>query len=262
MEDIIYEKRLKAGWIIINRPQKHNAFRSKTIDEMKMALGDAERDEDIGTVVITGAGGKAFCAGGDIEEMKNLDVEEGRRFLLNFVEFLLQIRRCSKPVIAAVDGYCLGGGNEINIACDLTIATDRAVFGQTGPYVGSAPVIGGTQFLPFIVGDKKAREIVFLCNRYSAREAQEMGLVNKVVPPEKLEEEVNNWVMRIWELSPQALRIAKRNFGFLTDMLYSSFLHAAEMLSLIYGTEEFKEGMSAFLEKRKPNFRKKSDKGS
>jgi 1,4-dihydroxy-2-naphthoyl-CoA synthase len=183
-----------------------------------------------------------------------LNRESGRVFLNKFLNFLLSIRKAPKPVIAAVDGYCLGGGNEINITCDLTIATKKSVFGQVGPMVGSVPVITGTQLLPRILGEKKARELVFLCYRYSAEEAERLGWVNKVVEDGTLDRAVDEWCKRILELSPQALRIAKLSFNFESDLLYPSFQHAVELLSSIYETEEFKEGMTAFLEKRKPDF--------
>jgi dihydroxynaphthoic acid synthetase len=253
-EDIIYEKKEGVGIITINRPDVLNAFRTKTIDEMTSALLDAAEDGRIGVIVIRGAGGKAFCVGGDIKEMRDLDRESGRIFLNKFLNFLLSIRKAPKPVIAAVDGYCLGGGNEINITCDLTIATKKSVFGQVGPMVGSVPVITGTQLLPRILGEKKARELVFLCYRYSAEEAERLGWVNKVVEDGTLDKAVDEWCKRILELSPQALRIAKLSFNFESDLLYPSFQHAVELLSSIYETEEFKEGMTAFLEKRKPDF--------
>jgi dihydroxynaphthoic acid synthetase len=253
-EDIIYEKKEGVGIITINRPDVLNAFRTKTIDEMTSALLDAAEDGRIGVIVIRGAGGKAFCVGGDIKEMRDLNRESGRVFLNKFLNFLLSIRKAPKPVIAAVDGYCLGGGNEINITCDLTIATKKSVFGQVGPMVGSVPVITGTQLLPRILGEKKARELVFLCYRYSAEEAERLGWVNKVVEDGTLDRAVDEWCKRILELSPQALRIAKLSFNFESDLLYPSFQHAVELLSSIYETEEFKEGMTAFLEKRKPDF--------
>jgi dihydroxynaphthoic acid synthetase len=253
-EDIIYEKKEGVGIITINRPDVLNAFRTKTIDEMTSALLDAAEDGRIGVIVIRGAGGKAFCVGGDIKEMRDLNRESGRIFLNKFLNFLLSIRKAPKPVIAAVDGYCLGGGNEINITCDLTIATKKSVFGQVGPMVGSVPVITGTQLLPRILGEKKARELVFLCYRYSAEEAERLGWVNKVVEDGTLDRAVDEWCKRILELSPQALRIAKLSFNFESDLLYPSFQHAVELLSSIYETEEFKEGMTAFLEKRKPDF--------
>ncbi len=255
-EDIIYEKRDHVATVIINRPHVLNAFRTKTIDEMTEAISDASEDRTIGVIVIKGAGGKAFCVGGDINEMRNLTRITGRIFLNKFLNLLLTIRRAPKPVIAGVDGYCLGGGNEINITCDLTIATKKSVFGQVGPMVGSVPVITGTQYLPRILGEKKARELVFLCYRYSAEEAERMGLVNKVVEDGKLDEAIDEWCKRIIELSPQALSIAKLSFNFESDQLLPSLLHAVEILSLLYETEELKEGMNAFIEKRKPDFNK------
>jgi dihydroxynaphthoic acid synthetase len=255
-EDITYEKQDGIAFITINRPNKLNAFRSKTIEELTGALKDAGEDRKIGVVVLKGAGGKAFCVGGDIEEMRNFDYWPGKKFLEKFFNFLLLIRMTPKPVICAVDGYCLGGGNEINIVCDLTIATENSVFGQVGPRVGSVPVLGGTQILPRILGEKKARELVFLCFQYSAKEALDMGLINKVVPKEEFEKEVKAWCERILELSPQALKVAKLSFNFEGDKLFPSYTHAIEILSQIYETEEFKEGMTAFLEKRKPNFSK------
>jgi dihydroxynaphthoic acid synthetase len=255
-EDIIYEKNDGIARITINRPKVLNAFRSKTLDELAEAFDDAEGDGAIGVVVITGAGDKAFCAGGDISEMGELNSSAGRVFLRKCLKTSTAIRNCSKPVIAMVRGYCLGGGHEIHLMCDLTIAAESAKFGQTGPTVGSVPVWGGTQMLPRVVGEKKAREIVFLCNRYTAEEAVEMGLVNKAVPDDKLEEETIAWCRRILEMSPQSISVAKVSLNFETDTMYASFVHGIEMLGLVYGGDEIKEGMTAFLEKRKPDFGK------
>jgi dihydroxynaphthoic acid synthetase len=255
-EDLIYEKNDGIARITINRPKVLNSFRSKTLDELAEAFDDADRDGTIGVVVITGAGDKAFCAGGDISEMGELNSSAGRIFLRKCLKASTAIRNCGKPVIAMVRGYCLGGGHEIHLMCDLTIAAESAKFGQTGPTVGSVPVWGGTQMLPRVVGEKKAREIVFLCNRYTAQEAVEMGLANKAVPDEKLEEETMAWCKRILEMSPQSISVAKVSLNFETDMMYGSFVHGIEMLRLVYDGDEIKEGMMAFLEKRKPNFGK------
>lgn len=255
-EDILYEKDNGVATLTINRPNELNCFRSKTIEELTQALLDASDDKSVGVIVITGAGDKAFCVGGDIREMKDLTPETGRTFINKFLNFLLLIKRAPKPVICAVKGYCLGGGNEINVTCDLTIATEDSKFGQVGPKVGSIPIIAGTQFLPRILGEKRAREIVFLCEQYTAKEAYEMGLVNKVVPKDRFDSELKAWCDRILELSPQALRIAKLSFNFEGDSLYPSFNHAVELICSAYSTEEFKEGMTAFLEKRKPDFGK------
>jgi dihydroxynaphthoic acid synthetase len=255
-EDILYEKKDKIARITINRPKVLNSFRSKTLDELATALEDASNDATVGVVVLTGAGEKAFCAGGDISEMGELNPAAGRVFLKKCIRVSTAIRNCSKPVIAMVRGYCLGGGHEIHLMCDITLAAKSAQFGQTGPTVGSVPIWGGTQMLPRIVGEKKAREIIFLCKRYSADEAEAMGLINKSIPDDKLEEETMVWCKRILEMSPQALDIAKVSLNFETDLMYASFIHGTQMLSLAYGLEEIKEGMNAFMEKRKPDFNK------
>ncbi len=252
--DILYEKSDGIAAITINRPQVLNAFRTQTILEMTEALEDASQDRSVGVIVITGAGERAFCVGGDITEMHDLTPESSRVFLRRFTDLLWRIRQAPVPVIAAVRGYCLGGGNEINVACDLTMAAESAIFGQVGPIVGSAPLFGGTQFLPGIVGEKRAREIIFLCQRYSAAEAERFGWCNKVVPGAQFEAELRAWTSRILELSPQALRVSKLSLNYASDWQSGSFNAAIEMLSAIYGTEEYHEGMTAFLEKRKPDF--------
>ncbi|HOO56291.1 MAG TPA: enoyl-CoA hydratase-related protein [bacterium] len=255
-EDIMFVKSSGVAKITINRPDTFNSFRTLTLQEMKEAVGDAAGDGEIGVIVITGAGGKAFCAGGDINEMRDLNPDDGRAFLKILLGLFMEIRSAPKPVITSIDGYCLGGGNEINLVCDMTIATERSVFGQVGPTVGSIPVLAGTQMLPRLVGDKKAKEIIFLCERYSARQAMEMGWINKVVNDGELEKETSAWCDRILAMSPQSLRIAKVSLNYESDHLYSSFMHGIEMLSGTYGSDELVEGMSAFLEKRKPDFGK------
>jgi 1,4-dihydroxy-2-naphthoyl-CoA synthase len=192
--------------------------------------------------------------GGDIQEMCDLTPETGRLFLRRFSDLLWRIREAPKPVIAAVQGYCLGGGNEINVACDMTLAAESSVFGQVGPTVGSAPIFGGSQFLPGIVGEKRAREIILLCQRYPAHEAERFGWCNKVVPDAEFEAQLRKWTDRILELSPQALRVSKLSLNYASDWQYGSFNNAIEMLTAMYGTDEFREGMSAFLEKRNPEF--------
>jgi dihydroxynaphthoic acid synthetase len=255
-EDIIYEKKEGVAEITINREKKLNCFRTKTILEMKDAFLDAEDDGKIGVVVLKGAGEKAFCVGGDIEEMKGLNKITGNKFLQNFFELLRLIRKIQKPVIAAVQGYCLGGGNEINVTCDLTLATENSKFGQVGPKVGSVPVLGATQIMPKLVGEKKAREIIFLCKQYSAQEAEQMGWINKVVKKEDFEKELNDWTSTILSHSPQSIKVAKLSLNYTLDSFLSSYYNGIEILSLLYETEEFKEGMNAFMEKRKPDFNK------
>jgi 1,4-dihydroxy-2-naphthoyl-CoA synthase len=205
-EDIIYEKNDGIARITINRPKVLNAFRSKTLDELAEAFDDAEGDGAIGVVVIT-----------DISEMGELNSSAGRVFLRKCLKTSTAIRNCSKPVIAMVRGYCLGGGHEIHLMCDLTIAAESAKFGQTGPTVGSVPVWGGTQMLPRVVGEKKAREIVFLCNRYTAEEAVEMGLVNKAVPDDRQAGRGNHSVVQAHTGNEPAIDKRCKGFAELRD---------------------------------------------
>jgi dihydroxynaphthoic acid synthetase len=253
-EDILYEKRENQAHITINRAEVFNSFRTQTLEELLDAFQAAGDSKSVGVIVLSGAGGKAFCSGGDIKEMKQLTPHTGRIFVTKLFHLFRAIRSAPQPVIAAVDGYCLGGGNEINMVCDLTIATERSVFGQVGPTVGSTPVLAGTQLLPRCVGDKKAKEIVFLCERFPAAEAERMGWINKVVPNGALEQAVDQWCARILSMSPQSLRISKISLNFESDNLLPSYTHGIEMLASTYGSEELREGMDAFLEKRKPDF--------
>jgi len=258
-EDVLYEKRDHVARIQINRSEVFNAFRTKTLEELTLAVKDASDDDSVGVIVISGApGGRkpSFCSGGDINEMLELTPNSGRRFVMKLYTLFQNIRNTPKPVVAAVDGFCLGGGNEINLVCDMTLATERSLFGQVGPTVGSIPVLAGTQLLPRLVGDKKAKEIIFLCKRYSARQAMDMGWINEVVPDDEFEQSIDQWCKRMLEMSPQSLKIAKTSMNFESDLLHPSFTHGIEALSLTYGSDELTEGMQAFLEKRKPDFNK------
>ncbi|MBI2862147.1 MAG: enoyl-CoA hydratase/isomerase family protein [Chloroflexi bacterium] len=254
--DILYAKRDGVATVTINRPEVLNAFRLPTLREMIDAFEDASSDESIGVIVLTGAGGKAFCTGGDVGVEGQLTQATGRKFLRACQQLAYLMRNNGMPIIAAVRGYCIGGGNELNMLCDLTIATEGSRFGQAGPRMGSVPVWFGTQMLPRLVGEKRAREIVYLCWQYSAEEAYRMGWVNKVVPDDQLEQEVTHWCQELLDRSPQALRIAKTSLNSGSDMLWWSVIHDLQMLTMAYETEEFREGTRAFLEKRKPNFRK------
>lgn len=253
-QDILYAVDRNVATITINRPRVHNAFRLETLDELADAFKRAEVDREVGVIVLTGTGGKAFSSGGDIRMEEESDPAGARRLSRKSVELAMVMRGCGKPTIAAVRGWCVGGGNELNLLCDLTIATEESRFGQTGPTMGSVPIWWGTQLLPSLVGDKRAKEIVMLCRRYSAREAESMGWVNKVVADGELETEVRAWCDRLLEMSPQALRVAKLSLNHDTDQKWPSVLHGFQMISFIHGTEEFHEGTRAFLEKRKPNF--------
>lgn len=253
--DIRYEVRDGVATITINRPEKLNCFRFETVTEMTAALRTADTDPSVGVVVLTGAGDKAFSVGGDISVLLQLDEAGAWRWHRNLNELGLLMRRLGKPIIAAVNGYCIGGGNELNLFCDLSIASDRARFGQAGPRVGSAPLWGGTQLLPRVVGERRAKEIIFLCRQYSAQEALEMGLVNRVVPHEELYAEVRRWADELLGMSPAALATVKRAIDYDTSLLAASLEYGSNLLTGLWTSPEGREGMRAFVEKRKPNFR-------
>ncbi|MFQ5934741.1 MAG: 1,4-dihydroxy-2-naphthoyl-CoA synthase, partial [Dehalococcoidia bacterium] len=220
-EDILYEKRDSVAKVTINRPQVMNAFRPKTIDEMVSAFKDAWNDDDVGAVVLTGAGDRAFCSGGD-QRLKGAGgyKDESGAARMQVMELHRTMRMIPKPVIAMVNGYAIGGGHVLHVICDLSIASETAVFGQTGPKVGSFDGGFGSVYLAQVVGEKRAREIWYLCRQYSAREAEAMGLVNKVVPPEELEAETMRWCQDLLQRSPTALRMLKASFNAATDWVY------------------------------------------
>lgn len=255
-QDIVYEKQHGVAWITINRPEVHNAFRALTVNEMIHAFRDAWVDEDIGVVVLTGAGNKAFCAGGDQKERTAKGYGGGSGIGLNIAELHSVIRNIPKPVIAMVNGYAIGGGHVLHVLCDLTIAADTAIFGQVGPRVGSVDPGFGTAYLARVVGEKKAREIWFLCRQYTAQEALAMGLVNKVVPASELRQEVERWCQEILSMSPTALKLAKQSFNADTEHINGITELGLSALALYYGTAEALEGLQAFREKRKPDFRR------
>ncbi len=259
--DILYEKKDGVAWITINRPEVRNAFRTRTVAELTEAFLDARWDPAIGVAVLTGAGDKAFCSGGDQKERgqggyaQDAAAADTQRPM--DVEALHSaIRHIPKPVIAMVNGFAIGGGHVLHILCDLSIAADTAIFGQTGPRVGSVDAGHGTGYLARIVGEKKAREIWYLCLQYSAQEALDMGLVNKVVPLKDLRAETEKWCAALLEKSPTALALAKQSFNIDSEPRagVAQFAHTA--LGLYYQTEEAMEGRNAFVEKRPVNFRK------
>jgi naphthoate synthase len=255
--DIIYEKAEGIARITINRPEKRNAFRPQTLFELLEAFRDAHEDPDVGVVLLTGAGDQAFCSGGD-QSVRDVAGYVGPDGVprLNVLELQRYIRTMPKPVIAVVAGYAIGGGHVLHVVCDLTIAAENAIFGQTGPKVGSFDGGFGAAYLASIVGHKKAREIWFLCRQYNAQEALDMGLVNTVVPLDKLEEESITWAKEILEKSPIALRFLKAGLNAALDGQMGLQVLAGDATMLYYMTEEAQEGKKAFLEKRKPNFRK------
>ena len=252
--DIIFHRADGVARITINRPEKYNAFRGQTCDELIDALHAAAWDKSIGVVVLTGAGDKAFCTGGD--QSAHDGGYDGRGVIgLPVEELQGLIRDVPKPVIARVNGFAFGGGTVLVTCCDLASASETAQFGQVGPKVGSVDPGFGTAFLARVVGEKKAREIWFLCRRYSAQQALAMGLVNAVVPPDELDAEVDRWCKEILALSPTAIAIAKRSFNADSDSIRGIGGLGMQALSLFYGTQESQEGVQAFLEKRKPRFR-------
>lgn len=260
--DIIYEKMDGIAKITINRPEKRNAFRPETTLELYDAFADAREDGNIGVILLTGAGpakdGKyAFCSGGDqsIRGSKGYVGKDGVP-RLNILDVQKQIRSIPKPVIALVAGYAIGGGHVLHVVCDLSIAADNAVFGQTGPKVGSFDGGFGASFLARVVGQKKAREIWFLCRQYNAQEALNMGLVNKIVPVEKLEDEGIQWAKEILELSPLSIRLLKSAFNAELDGQAGIQELAGNATLLYYMSDEAQEGKNAYNEKRKPDFKK------
>ncbi|GIW06431.1 MAG: 1,4-dihydroxy-2-naphthoyl-CoA synthase [Dehalococcoidia bacterium] len=256
-EDILYETAEGMAKITINRPHVRNAFRPKTITELQDAFRRAHADDSVGVVILTGAGKEAFCSGGD-QKVRGHGGYVGDDGVprLNVLELQRQIRLLPKPVIAMVAGYAIGGGHVLHVVCDLTIAADNARFGQTGPKVGSFDGGYGATLLARIVGHKKAREIWYLCRQYDAQQALEMGLVNAVVPLDRLEEETVAWAKEILEKSPTAIRLLKASFNADTDGLAGIQQLAGDATLLYYLTDEAKEGRNAFVEKRKPDFSK------
>ncbi|MBE0537741.1 MAG: 1,4-dihydroxy-2-naphthoyl-CoA synthase [Phycisphaerae bacterium] len=255
--DILYDKMPGIAKITINRPEVRNAFRPETVQEMCHALRDAEHDGGVGVVILTGKGEKAFCSGGDQKIRGHAGYKDaGGAESLDVLEFQRQIRRCPKPVIAMVAGYAIGGGHVLHVVCDLTIAADNAVFGQTGPKVGSFDGGFGTAYLARMVGQKRAREIWYLCRQYSAQEALAMGMVNAVVPYEQLEAETVKWCREILDKSPVAIRCLKAAFNADCDGQTGLQELAGLATMLFYQTPEAQEGRNAFVEKRKPDFSK------
>ena len=253
---VIYETKGGICHLTLNRPDVFNALNRQLVLDLTAALKQADSDSAVRVIILKGAG-KAWCAGGDLEELLQLTeagAVERRGYLMDFKNMIDTVRRISKPVIAAVHGVCVGGGNEINIACDLTIASDKARFAQAGPRVGSVPAFGVPQNLPFLVGEKRSREITYLCRMYSAPEAESMGWINRVVSPDELEAEVDSWAREILSKSPTAIALAKKMHNVYYDMLSPSVEAGVELLTFFWGTPEAREGMLAFKEKRQPEF--------
>ncbi len=253
--DIVYETGEGIAKITINRPEVRNAFRPATLFELSSAFSAARDDPEVGVIIFTGAGTQAFCSGGD-QKIRGDDgyIDSQGVGRLNVLDLQVQIRRTPKPVIAMVAGYAIGGGHVLHVCCDLTIAADNAIFGQTGPKVGSFDGGYGSWLLAETVGLKKAREMWYLCRQYDARQALEMGLVNTVVPLDKLEEETVSWARELLEKSPLALRMLKGALNAVTDGAAGMQQFAGDATLLYYMSEEAQEGRNAFREKRTPDF--------
>jgi len=255
LTDVRYEMDRGLAWITIDRPERLNAFRARTVDELIRCFKRAWADPEVGVICLTGAGDRAFCTGGDQKqraETGDYGPSETGLFEVEYMHRL--IREVPKPVIAAVNGYAIGGGHVLHVLCDLTIAADSARFGQTGPRVGSFDAGFGTGYLARVVGEKRAREIWFLCRQYDAETAERWGLVNRVVPLAELRDEVRRWADEILALSPTALRFLKQSFNADTEHLAGVGQVAFSGLGAFVGSEEAQEGVRAFAEKRAPDF--------
>jgi dihydroxynaphthoic acid synthetase len=253
-KDILFEVKDNVAWVTINRPRFQNAFREQTLDEMIHALSSTRHDPTIVCAVVTGAGDAAFSAGGDFTAMMKLNRANAHMWNDRMLGLAMTIRGLPIPVVAMVNGWCMGGGHELALWCDLVIASETAVFGQTGAKVGACPTVGATQYLPRILGERLAREMIFLARTFTANEAVEVGLINKSVPKADLLKETLAWCEKMKGHSGQTLRATKKSLNSESDELYASWQQGMELLANIWGTEESLEGMNAFLEKRKPNF--------
>jgi enoyl-CoA hydratase/carnithine racemase len=258
---VLYEARDGVARITLNRPEAMNAFTAPTIARLRALLEEAERDDEVGVVVVTGAGERAFCTGADVKEFaeKNIDLPSaGYLKVVGAVcDTIKYLQAMTKPTIARVNGAAVGGGNELQAACDLCVAAEHAYFMQVGPRVGSVPAGGATQWLPLLVGDRRAREILYLCRPISARQALEWGLVNRVVPYGELDRAVDEMCQEILDKFPECLRFTKVQANFLKEFLWNQTYPAArDWLALHVSSAETREGMTAFVEKRKPDVRR------
>jgi dihydroxynaphthoic acid synthetase len=252
--EILFEVANDVAWITINRPQVRNAFREQTLDELIEAVKSTREDPSIVAAVVTGAGDKAFSAGGDFDAMMKLNRANAMHWNDRMLGLAMTIRGAPIPIIAMVHGACMGGGHELALWCDLVISAEDGVFGQTGAKVGACPTVGATQYIPRLIGDRLAKEMIFLCRTFTADEAVRIGLINKVVPKKDLKKETEAWCQQMKGYSGQTLRATKKSLNFESDELYASWQQGMELLAEIWGSEESLEGMNAFLEKRKPDF--------
>ena len=250
MAEVRAERRGEVAWLVLDHPERLNAYDRTMGDELRRLI---DASVDAGVIVITGEG-RGFCAGGYLAELANPDEDELRKLFRCSLELFEAIRTSPRPVIAAVNGVAAGGGNELVVACDLAIAAESATFGQTGPRVGSSPVLGGANFLQHSVGEKRGKEIAFLCRRYSAQEAKDMGLINAVVPDDQLDAEVMRWADELLALSPRYLEITKVSSNTLWNQHRDAYMHGVALLTQAVGSYDMIEGARAFVEKRPPRF--------
>lgn len=249
-DNVLVEQRDRATWIQLNRPERKNSYD----EEMARALTEAVRDGVHSNVIVITGSGDSFCAGGFLQKLHEADPVEIRRMMMGSLSLFDEIRRSPRPVIAAVNGFAIGGGNELVVACDLAIAAESAVLGQVGPRIGSAPVLGGNNMLSMMIGEKRGKEVSMLCRRYTSTEAMELGWVNAVVPDDDLEGEVERWCEEFFALSPRYLEIAKISSNAWWNQLYDSYSSGLGMLLQAAGSEDMIEGATAFIEKRAPEF--------
>jgi enoyl-CoA hydratase/carnithine racemase len=252
-DEIKFEIRRDAAWIGINRPEVRNAFREQTLDELADALESTRNDPTIVAAVVYGVGGH-FSAGGDFHAMMKLNKANSAMWNDRMLKVAMTCRNLPIPVIAMVEGACVGGGHELMLWCDLVIASEDSVFGQTGARVGACPTVGATQYISKLIGERRAKEMIFLCRKYSGKEAAAIGLANEAVPSERLRGRVEEVVQQIKGYSSQTIRATKVSLNFDSDSLYPSWQHGMELLANIWGTEESLEGMNAFLEHRPADF--------
>jgi 2-ketocyclohexanecarboxyl-CoA hydrolase len=255
LTDVAYEIDNGLAWVTINRPERFNAFRARTVDELIRCLKHAWASSEVGVVCLTGAGDRAFCTGGDQKQRAETgDYGPSETGLFEIDSLHRTLREIPKPVIAAVNGFAIGGGHVLHVLCDLTIASDKAVFGQVGPKVGSFDAGFGTGYLARVIGEKRMREIWFLCRQYEAEQALQWGLVNKVVPAAELHAEVRSWADEILRLSPTALKVLKQSMNVDTEQFAGVGQMAFSSLVMFTETDEAREGINAFNEKRPPDF--------
>jgi len=253
-KDILFEVTEDVAWITINRSRVLNAFREQTLDEMIDAVRSTRHDPTIVCIVFTGIGDKSFSAGGDFHATRRLNPQTAYMWNERMLALAMAIRGAPIPVVAMINGWCMGAGHEMTLWCDLAIASENAVFGLTGARLGTIPTLGATQYLPRIIGERLAREMIFLARRFNGREAVEIGLINRCVPQKELLAETKKWCNALKGHSPLALRLAKRSLNFESDQLYASWQHGMELLAHTRGSEEAVEGLNAFIEDRKPDF--------